>query len=212
MGTWGSVPVGEKTRSGRARTIADQVAEIVWGGHTNLQAGFAVLRRTKPLSQSVSVTQTVGAQGGTIKLKDAGVTLEIPAGALSANTAITITAPSGNAVAFTFVPHGLLFATPASLHLDVKGTTAEAELKELIDWVKKNKIKDPVALDAYAGVYFVGDVSGPVQPQELLETSLVGNQIVFDIEHFSGYAVAGGRSGEEDGGDDKPRRKKKKGR
>ena len=87
--------------------------------------GFTVLRRTKPLSRSVSVTETVGAKGGKIKLKAAGVTLEIPAGALSANTTISITAPAGNAVAFQFSPHGLQFGTPASIRLDVKGTTAE---------------------------------------------------------------------------------------
>jgi len=157
--------------------------------------GFTVLRRTKPLSRSVSVTETVGAKGGKIKLKAAGVTLEIPAGALSANTTISITAPAGNAVAFEFSPHGLLFGTPASIRLDVKGTTAEGATDS----------------DAYAGVYFVGDVSGAVQPLEVLTTYLDGKQIVFDILHFSGYAVAGGRSGgDEDAGDDKPKKGKKK--
>jgi hypothetical protein len=140
--------------------------------------GFTVLRRTKPLSRRVTVTQTVGASGGTIKLRGAGVTLEISAGALSANTAITITAPSGNVVAFEFSPHGLRFGAAASIRLDIKGTTAEGA-------------KDS---DAYAGVYFVGDMSAAVQPLELLRTHLDGRQIVFDIEHFSGYAVAGGRS------------------
>lgn len=158
--------------------------------------GFTVLRRTKPLSKSVSVTQTVGSKGGEIKLKGAGLTLEIPKRALGGNTAITITAPAGNVVAFTFSPHGLSFLTPASIVLDVKGTTAEGASGS----------------DAYAGIYFVGDISGGVQPLEVLQTSFDGKHIVFDIDHFSGYAVAGGRHGEEDSGDDEPRRKKKKGR
>ena len=159
--------------------------------------GFTVLRRTKPLSRSVSVTQTVGAKGGKIKLKGAGLTLDIPKGALGGNTVITITAPAGNVVAFTFSPHGLSFGKPASILLDVKGTTAEGT----------------DGSDTYSGVYFVGDVSGPVEPLEVLQTSFDGKRIIFAIEHFSGYAVAGGRSGKANTEDESPRRKKsKKGR
>jgi hypothetical protein len=61
-----------------------------------------------------SATATIGPQGGTVS---AGPhTLVVPPGALSAPTAITMTAPTGLGVnAVKFQPEGLRFNTPASL-------------------------------------------------------------------------------------------------
>jgi len=61
-----------------------------------------------------SDTETIGSQGGVLS---AGPhTLVIPAGALSAPTKITMTAPTGLGVnAVKFQPEGLQFKTPASL-------------------------------------------------------------------------------------------------
>src|SRR3989449_7305704 len=63
-----------------------------------------------------SNTKTIGPLGGTIS---AGPhTLVIPPGALSANTSITMTAPTGLGVnAVKFQPAGLRFLTPAALSM-----------------------------------------------------------------------------------------------
>jgi hypothetical protein len=63
-----------------------------------------------------STTKTIGILGGTIS---AGPhTLVIPPGALTAPTAITMTAPTGLGVnAVTFQPAGLQFIAPAALKM-----------------------------------------------------------------------------------------------
>ncbi len=155
--------------------------------------GFDVLRRTAPLAASVSRTRVIGRKGGKIKLDDAGLVLDIPKGALTGPTRITVTAPAGDAVAFTFEPHGLRFQKPATLSLSTKGTAAEGVApgsSEADDDHEKGDGRP--GLNAFLGVYFVGDATGAVDPLELLETSLHKDKILIEIGHFSGYAVAGG--------------------
>ena len=147
--------------------------------------GFDVLRRTRPLRKDVSSTKAIGVKGGTIKLKGAGFVLEIPKGALKAKTEITVTAAAGDAIAFTFSPHGLPFLKPATIRLHVPGTRAEEALAHLL------ASNGRIPLPTFKGIYFVGDVSGGVQPLEILETFLEKKQIIFLIGHFSGYAVVG---------------------
>ena len=161
-------------------------------------AGFSVLRWTSPLERSVTITRTVGRRGGKIKLKEVGIVLDIPKRALDAKTEITITAPAGDAVAFTFSPYGLRFLKPATIRLDVEGTTAEEAFEHFLESRKSQKSRkndeggeSPVSLDAFLGVYSVGDLFNGVQPLEILETFLDDDKIAFQIGHFSGYAVAG---------------------
>jgi len=83
-----------------------------------------------PVSGSSSVTATIGPNGGTVT-GPGGVQVEIPAGALSANTIIGITrnpsgAPAslqvGNAPAgpiYEFTPHGIVFTTPVTIRIPV---------------------------------------------------------------------------------------------
>jgi hypothetical protein len=72
------------------------------------------------------VSKDIGAQGGTVATADGSVTLQIPAGALSASTAITLQAvastPAG-AVGrgFEIGPTGTTFAQPATLTFSYAG-------------------------------------------------------------------------------------------
>lgn len=138
--------------------------------------GFDVLLRDKALKRDEVRSSVIGAKGGTIELKKAGVTLVIPRGALSTKTRITVTAPAGRAVAFIFAPHGLQFHKPAIIRVKTKGTNAE----------------DLSSFDSLIGVYFAGDVGSGVTPLEIIETRIERNEIVLLIDHFSGYAIAGG--------------------
>ena len=164
--------------------------------------GFDVLRRTTPLARSVSITQTVGRGGGEIELEGAGIVLDIPSGALDARTEITITAPAGDAVAFTFSPHGLAFMKAATIRLDAENTTAEQTLEDLKDYFEAHESDGDddddgdglLLLDAFLGVYFAGDLTNGVEPLEILQTFLDDDDIIFRIGHFSGYAIVGGRS------------------
>jgi hypothetical protein len=81
------VPSGSRARAVR------------WGaGHSNIEQ---------------TASATIGAEGGTLSIPNADFTLTVPAGALSAPTAITITAKRGVFVAYEMQPHGLRFAKPA---------------------------------------------------------------------------------------------------
>ncbi len=77
-----------------------------------------------PTSASVEID----ASGGSASSADKRLTLTIPAGALANPTAITIEeVPAGNgAIAYSLAPDGLVFATPASVALDVGSLTETA--------------------------------------------------------------------------------------
>ncbi|MFI5154177.1 MAG: hypothetical protein ACHQET_12630 [Chitinophagales bacterium] len=67
-----------------------------------------------------SVSQTIGPSGGSITSSNGAVQLTIPAGALSANTIITIQpvtneCPGGLGLGYDFLPNGTQFAKPATL-------------------------------------------------------------------------------------------------
>ncbi|HTR30271.1 MAG TPA: hypothetical protein VMH27_13445 [Puia sp.] len=78
------------------------------------------------------VTKTIGAAGGTIASADGRVELDFPAGALAANTDISIQpvageAPGGRGLGYHFQPDGSVFAKPVNLifhyaDTDVTGT------------------------------------------------------------------------------------------
>ena len=155
--------------------------------------GFSVLRWAEPLESSVSITRTVGRRGGEIELDEVGLVLKIPRGALAARTSITVTALAGDAVAFTFSPHGLVFLEPSTIRLDVEGTTTGEAFGHFLESLESDDDDDgPLLLDAFLGVYCVGDLSNGAEPLETLQTFLEDDQVSFRIGHFSGYALAGG--------------------
>ena len=68
----------------------------------------------------IPTTVTIGPAGGTVVSSDSIIELKIPAGALSANTNITIqpitnNCPGGIDLAYDFQQNGLKFSTPATL-------------------------------------------------------------------------------------------------
>jgi len=79
-----------------------------------------------------SVTQVIGATGGTISTADGKVVLTVPSGALASSTSITIqnitnTALTSNGDAYRFLPNGLKFSSPVTIQFhytddDVNGS------------------------------------------------------------------------------------------
>ncbi len=123
-----------------------------------------VLTRETPLSQDEVVTEWIGRNGGVIRLPRAGLTVSVPAGALSRPTRITVRAPAGDLLGYEFAPHGLQFNRPVTLTQDVSGR-ADVEV-----------------------VYFDGPLQPTVEVLEVLPVWATRNVAVFRIEHFSGYA------------------------
>ncbi|HXF94970.1 MAG TPA: hypothetical protein VNI61_02590 [Gemmatimonadales bacterium] len=115
-----------------------------------------------------SVTQTVGPEGGTIRVGPHA--LSVPAGALAAPVSITAVAPSDSARQVRFQPEGLVFAQPATLALSY----ADCELLGLT--VAKRIAWTTDLLQILEYLDSVDDPSAQV--------------VTGRLEHFSTYAVA----------------------
>jgi hypothetical protein len=82
------------------------------------------LQRTTPLAAPITVSKSIGVDGGTLSIPQAGVTVVVPRGALAQPTTITMTARAGSLVAYDFAPHGITFAKPLVFSQQLKGTNA----------------------------------------------------------------------------------------
>lgn len=80
--------------------------------------------RLVPLTQNLAVTKVIGAEGGTISIPAAGLLITVPAGALTAETEISITARTGMLVAYDMKPTGLKFAKKLIFSQQLRGTNA----------------------------------------------------------------------------------------
>ena len=151
------------------------------GGLT--QQTVAPITRNTPLANDVSWSFTVGSGGATSSNSTVGLTILVPAGAVSAPTTITVTALKGAAVAYSFAPHGLQFGRKVTLTQKLQGTSVGSQL-----------------LPQLTGAYFANDEdllgNGLALVSEILTGLLnpLAKTFSFPIEHFSGYLVASGRS------------------
>lgn len=146
---------------------------------------IAPLKRTAPLGNDVTWSFTVGSGGGSSSDSTVGLTVKIPAGALSSPTTITVTALKGSAVAYGFQPHGLVFAKNAFLTQNLRGTEAGGLL----------------SIPLLSGAHFATETlqlnsDGLAVVTEIVPalTDLLSQKVTFGIGHFSGWIVATGRS------------------
>lgn len=147
-----------------------------------------VLKRLTPLASDISVSATIGTAGGSIVIQGAGGKIDIPPGALSQPTLITMTARAGSDVAYEFQPHGLTFAQPVKLQQTIKGTWAETYpslLKGMHGSYWGQTTLDNAFIDK--GKYFA-----LVQEHEIGYFEQNASQLKFYIDHFSGYLVSCG--------------------
>jgi hypothetical protein len=140
-----------------------------------------VVRRTTPLQQPITVTKTIDWYGGTLSIPEAGVTVTVPRGALSASTTITMTARAGAAIAYDFAPHGITFNEPLTLTQSLRGTTAS--LLSFSD----------LQLAYYSDPSLIGDLTAVVS--ELIDgvSGIMTWSFSAPIRHFSGYILTCGR-------------------
>ena len=142
------------------------------------------LERTSPLTSDITVSKTIGSGGGTLSIPAAGVTVTIPAGALSSSTVITMTARKGSLIAYDFAPHGITFAKPLVFTQNLSGTTATLLTAPLL---KLAYYSDPNLLTALGGTASEL-ISGTV--------NLLSWTFTSSINHFSGYFISCGLSGD----------------
>jgi hypothetical protein len=140
------------------------------------------LQRTTALSSPITVSKTIGILGGTISVPGAGLTVVVPALAVSSNTQFTVTALAGSAVAYDFAPHRT-FSVPLVLTQDLHNTQVQSGLVNVAN-------------------LFVGYFPNTNDITSVTETlgvsvSLTSLLATTTVSHFSGYIYAGGRSDDE---------------
>ena len=131
-----------------------------------------VAKRTKARPGATRVSATFDRRGGTLTAE--GVTLIVPAGALTSKKKITLYVPPGDALSAEFEPHGLQFLVPVQIGFTLTDTefTLETATTELI------------------GAYHVQDpVNGVVVPNEVMSVGVNGNYVMFSTWHFSKYSL-----------------------
>jgi hypothetical protein len=115
-----------------------------------------------PVDESVSAV--VGVDGATLLLPGADFSLRIPAGALNAPTAITVTAKAGPFVVYEMQPHGLRFMKPviavqglrttASYGTDTGNSVRTAYLPEGSDDIDANDLVAPIEVEASTTILY----------------------------------------------------------
>lgn len=145
---------------------------------------IAPVERKSALAADVSWSFDAGPGGASSHNSAVGVTIEIPAGALSSTQHITVTALAGSAVAYGFSPH-LEFARPVHITQDLRVT----------------KLDGLLTLPLLSGAHFDGDVLSLTSDGLALVDEIVGalanpltRSVRFDVSHFSGWIVASGRA------------------
>ncbi|HEU0298913.1 MAG TPA: hypothetical protein VFR37_05645 [Longimicrobium sp.] len=172
-GTDGTQPSGVIATGGPQLSLSDPPIEV------------SILQRSTPLLHNFVATSTIGPEGGTIRLPDAGFSITFPANAVASPTSITVAAVPGYAVAYLFHPHGLVFAQPAVATQDLRSTRAP---------------RTTSGLRQMEGAYFPGleSLLGLVATVSETRPALVdadARKMTWTVEHFSGYAVSTRRSG-----------------
>jgi hypothetical protein len=132
-----------------------------------------------------SASAVIGPDGGTLSLPGSDFTMNIPSGALSAPTTITVVAKSGPHVAYEMLPHGLQFLKPvtviqglqntATYGTDAGNAVRTAYLPEGSDAIDVDDSASPSELEAATTYYS--------------DVQRVAESHVWSINHFSRYIL-----------------------
>lgn len=161
----------EMTVASEAPAVSSRTGDVV-----------GLLKRTEPLTESFTASAIIGPRGGRLQIREAGLRVHFPSGALTAPTRITVTALRGSNVAYVFEPHGIEFSQPVTISQSLRNTVA---------W------KTALA-DGLQGSYFERLLVDPTESfaQSLENRSAklkdLKTRLEFSIEHFSGYMVSTG--------------------
>lgn len=171
--------------AGCARDAAAPVEPVgIPSKPTNALLGLLPVRgvtRAAALDRDIAVSTVIGKKGGTLSIPEAGLTLVVPAGAVSADTKFTATALAGKIVAYEFEPHGTTFAVPLQFTQDLRKTSLLAALTApLLDGAY---FTDEGKLNQASGTAFVSELRSAT-------VNLLKGQASFPINHFSGYLVS----------------------
>jgi hypothetical protein len=151
-----------------------------------------VVTWSSPVTCPQSASAEIGVLGGELSLPSLGLTVIVPAFALTTTTTITVTAVPGSQVAYEFQPHGLQFNAPVIVRQSLAGTSA----------AQQNGAFPGVLYGGYfADVSALNQANGTALVDEILRVSIdrILGTATFSVLHFSGYLLGTGESGPGDG-------------
>ena len=131
-----------------------------------------------------SASAVIGPDGGTLSLPGSDFTMNIPSGALSAPTSITVVAKGGSPVAYEMLPHGLQFLRPVTAVQGLQNTATYGS-------DDGNAVRSAYLQEGRDGI----DVDDSVSPSELeasttyFDAARVAQTHVWVINHFSRYIL-----------------------
>lgn len=126
-----------------------------------------------------TVSKTIGVEGGTLSAP--GLTLEIPRGAVSANTTFKITRLAGKVVAYDFAPHGARFAKPLVITQSTAGTNFRGFPGSTL--VRGAYFPDRSLIDQLTSIVRVLEFRTATVAKDK-------STVKFTVDHFSGYLVS----------------------
>jgi hypothetical protein len=145
-----------------------------------------LVERPTALSQDIVWSFDAGPGGAISANRQAGLSINVPPGALSQKVHITVTVKAGNVYNYQFAPEGLQFALPVVVTQDVSDNSLIGSLLSgLLGSTKTAK-----------GAYYSAPTlqydpkTGTATVNELEPTVVGGGLLSFQIRHFSGYTVA----------------------
>jgi hypothetical protein len=131
-----------------------------------------------------SASAVIGPDGGTLSLPGSDFTMNIPSGALSAPTTITVVSKSGSHVAYEMLPHGLQFLRPVTAVQGLQNTATYGT-------EDGNRVRTAYLPEGREAI----DIDDSAAPSELeAATTYVGaagvaESHVWVINHFSRYIL-----------------------
>jgi hypothetical protein len=178
------------TISAPAKAPEYRSSQFSIGGVTKTLFPMQPLTRNDPLTSPIVRTFTITKGGGKLEIKETGLRVDVPAGAISKNSlTITVTALAGSAVAYDFQPHGTVFLKPLDFQQELDGTSWE-----------RLRYKGLAVGGYFETVSQLSVLSGLALLDEVYPIMLDDKRASFDIRHFSGYLVSSGRQDTEDDG------------
>jgi hypothetical protein len=172
----------------RASPFAPDDARAGPGAAFGKTAKNQVLRRSTLLHTDIVATATITPDGGWLQIREAGLLLYFPAGAVEQDLAVTAIAYRGNKVVYSFEPHGAVFLQPVLVVQELRYTLAKTPKggahPDIWGVYLENGLQD-VAKDGSASFAEVFDAEFYGSGDRMLGA--------FAIGHFSGYAYASGR-------------------
>jgi hypothetical protein len=166
-----------ETATSPVSDVGGEISANVLPGAERLAWG---LSRTTPLTKELRASARFTSKGGTLTIKELGVTLTVPMGAIPRDTmTITMTAIAGGLVAYDLQPHGTVFRKSLTLSHKLKGATY-----------------DP-ARDGRFGGYFtdrskIDHKARKIRIAESVAPTIANGSFSYSISHFSGWMVSTG--------------------